>query len=151
LHYRSGFLMPWLQSWMRSPGPQSDPDPISSKRRWKPIWMIRLICRSPWIDFAIQQMPLSLLRICEPRLGYDITFKKSVGKDLRKLDPTDADRLLRKLASELPEMADSLPELKGKYSGLRKYRVGDFRIIFAIIKGTIVITRIRHRRETYRD
>ena len=84
-------------------------------------------------------------------MAYSITFKKSVSKDLKKIDKSEADRILTKLATELPDKADSLPELKGKYSGLRKYRIGNYRIVFAIIKSTILITRIRHRKEAYRN
>ena len=84
-------------------------------------------------------------------MTYSITFKKSVSKDLKKIDKSEADRILTKLATELPDKADSLPELKGKYSGLRKYRIGNYRIVFAIIKSTILITRIRHRKEAYRN
>ena len=84
-------------------------------------------------------------------MAYSITFKKSVSKDLKKLDKSEADRILTKLAAELPSKADSLPELKGKYSGLRKYRIGNYRIVFAIVKNTILVTRIRHRKEAYRN
>ena len=89
--------------------------------------------------------------ICDPNLTYNITFKKSVSKDLKKIDKSEADRILTKLATELPNKADSLPELKGKYSGLKKYRIGNYRIVFAIVESTIIITRIRHRKEAYRN
>ncbi len=91
------------------------------------------------------------MKPCDPKLTYSITFKKSVSKDLKKIDKSEADRILTKLALELPGKADSLPELKGKYSGLRKYLIGNYRIVFVIVKRTIVITRIRHRRDAYRD
>jgi len=84
-------------------------------------------------------------------LTYSITFKKSVSKDLKKIDKPEADRILKKIAAELPDKADSLPELKGKYTGLRKYRIGNYRIVFSIVKSTILITRIRHRKEAYRN
>ena len=84
-------------------------------------------------------------------MKYSITFKKSVSKGLKKIDKSEADRILTKLAAELPDKADSPPELKGKYAGLRKYRIGNYRIVFAIVKSTILITRIRHRKEAYRD
>ena len=84
-------------------------------------------------------------------MTYSIVFKKSVSKDLKKLDKSEADRILTKLAAELPAKADSLPVLKGKYSGLRKYRIGDYRIVYAIVRNTILITRIRHRKEAYRN
>jgi len=84
-------------------------------------------------------------------LAYDIKFKKAVAKDLRKLGKPEADRILTKIAAELPEIADSLPGLRGKFAGLRKYRIRSYRIVFAIIQNTIVITRIRHRKEVYRN
>ncbi len=89
--------------------------------------------------------------ICDPNLTYNITLKKSVSKDLKKIDKSEADRILTKLATELPNKADFFPELKGKYAGLRKYRIGNYRIVFSIIKNTILITRIRHRKEAYRN
>ncbi|MCK4827751.1 type II toxin-antitoxin system RelE/ParE family toxin [bacterium] len=84
-------------------------------------------------------------------MTYSIKFKKSVSKDLKKIDKSEADKILKKIAAELPDNADSLPELKGKYAGLRKYRIGNYRIVFAIVKSTILITRIRHRKEAYRN
>lgn len=84
-------------------------------------------------------------------MTYSIEFKKSVSKDLKKIGKSEADRILKKLAAELPDKADSLPELKGKYAGLRKYRIGNYRIVFVFLKSTILITRIRHRKEAYRN
>jgi len=92
-----------------------------------------------------------LLRICVPKLAYNVKFKKSVAKDLKKIGESEADRILTKIATELPDKADSLPELKGKFAGLKKYRIGSYRIVFVILKNTIVITRIRHRKEVYRN
>ena len=91
------------------------------------------------------------MKICDPKLGYDVEFKKSVAKDLRKIGKPEADRILTRIADELPGIADSLPGLKGRFAGLRKYRIGSYRIVFAIVKNTIVVTRIRHRKEVYRN
>ena len=84
-------------------------------------------------------------------MTYSVTFKKSVAKDLKKIGKSEADRILTKIATELPEKVDSLPELMGKYAGLKKFRVGSYRIVFAIVKNEIVVTRIRQRREVYRN
>jgi mRNA interferase RelE/StbE len=83
-------------------------------------------------------------------LAYEIAFKASVSKDLKKLDPADARRILDRIAAELPGLADSLPVLKGRFAGLRKYRISDYRVVFAILDRTVLITRIRHRRDVYR-
>jgi mRNA interferase RelE/StbE len=85
-----------------------------------------------------------------PSVAYRISFKKSVSRDLRKLGKVEADRVLTKRASELPEKADLCMELKGRFAGLRKLRVGDYRVLFAIIADTVLVTRIGHRRSVYK-
>jgi mRNA interferase RelE/StbE len=83
-------------------------------------------------------------------LKYKIAFKKSVSRDLKKIDKEQADRILKKIEDELPKKAEALPILTGKFSGLRKFRVGDFRVTFSIIGDTALILRIGHRKEAYR-
>jgi mRNA interferase RelE/StbE len=83
-------------------------------------------------------------------LSYKIAFKKSVARDLKKIDKDQADRILSKIEDELPEKAETFPSLTGKFSGLRKFRVGDYRVVFSIMGDTALILRIRHRREAYR-
>ena len=83
-------------------------------------------------------------------MGYRVTFKKSVSRDLRRLDQPEARRVLAALSKELPGCADACPELKGKFAGLRKFRVGDYRVVFAIIGDAVLITRIGHRRDVYK-
>jgi mRNA interferase RelE/StbE len=83
-------------------------------------------------------------------LTYKITFKKSVAKDLKKIGLPESERILNKLTTELSVKADQSPELQGQFAGLRKYRVGDYRVIYAIIDDSVLILRIRHRKEVYR-
>lgn len=80
-------------------------------------------------------------------MNHKIAFKKSASRDLKKIDKDEADRILKKIKEELPQKADTLPTLTGKFSGLRKFGVGDFRVIFSIISATILILRIRHRKK----
>jgi len=84
-------------------------------------------------------------------LAFDITFKKSVARDLRKLDIGEAERILDQIERELPKIACSLPELKGRFAGLRKYRIGEYRVVFTLLNDSVLVTRIRHRKEVYRD
>ncbi len=82
---------------------------------------------------------------------FKITFKKSVAKDLKQMNKDQIKRILGKIETDLSTMPEQFPELKGKFSGLRKYRVGDYRIIFAIVaNNTVLITRIKHRKESYK-
>jgi mRNA interferase RelE/StbE len=84
-------------------------------------------------------------------LAYKIVFKKSVSKDLKKLDTAIAGEILKKIESEIFENVDKFPALKGKFTGLRKFRIGDYRVLFTIIKPkTALILRVAHRKEVYK-
>ena len=84
-------------------------------------------------------------------MNYKIGFKKSVARDLKKIDKKQANRILKKIEDELPQKAETIQILTGKFSGLRKFRIGDFRVIFSIIGDTALILRITHRKEAYRS
>jgi len=83
-------------------------------------------------------------------LAFNIKYKKSIERDLKRLNKEDAGRILDKIEDELSEKADAYPLLKGDFAGLRKLRIGDYRVIYAIIKNDCLILRIGHRREIYR-
>ena len=83
-------------------------------------------------------------------MSYKIAFKKSVARDLKKIDRVQAGRILRKIEDELPMKADAFPVLTGKFSGLRKFRIGEYRVIYSTIGDIVLILRISHRREAYR-
>jgi mRNA interferase RelE/StbE len=83
-------------------------------------------------------------------LSYKIAFKKSVLRDLKKIDKVQAERILTRIEEHLPDKADSFPSLTGKFAGLRKFRVGDYRVIYTIIEDTALILRISHRRQAYK-
>jgi mRNA interferase RelE/StbE len=83
-------------------------------------------------------------------LVYKIVYKKSVHRDLKKLDKQEASDILDQIENDLSGHPASFPVLKGKFSGLRKYRVGDYRVIYAILEADVVILRIGHRREVYK-
>ena len=85
-------------------------------------------------------------------MSYNISFKSSVSKDLKKIDVNSAKEILDKIETELTENAGKYPSLKGKFAGLRKFRVGDYRIIYSIInEKNVLILRIAHRKEVYRN
>jgi mRNA interferase RelE/StbE len=83
-------------------------------------------------------------------LSYRIAFKKSVSRDLKKIGPDQAERILKRIEKDLPQKADTFASLTGSFAGLRKFRVGDYRVIFTIVEDTALILRISHRRESYR-
>jgi mRNA interferase RelE/StbE len=83
-------------------------------------------------------------------LAYSISYKSTVSRDLARLGKAEARRILARIEKDLARKADSYPVLKGKWAGLRKYRVGDYRVIYAILEGEVLVLRIGHRRDVYR-
>lgn len=84
-------------------------------------------------------------------MSYKIAFKKSVGRDLKRIGKAQSDRILKKIEEALPEKANSFPSLTGKFAGLKKCRVGDYRVIYSLIGDTALILRIKHRKEVYKQ
>jgi addiction module RelE/StbE family toxin len=83
-------------------------------------------------------------------LAYNIVYKKSVERDLKKLSKAEAHRVMNQIEKELPEKADTYPVLKGQFAGLRKYRVGDCRVVYAILGNDVLVLRIGHRKDVYK-
>ena len=89
-------------------------------------------------------------------MAWRIELADSATKQLRKLDPQIAKRILTFLRDRVAPLDDprSIGEaLRGKELGaFWKYRVGDWRIIADLDDGVLLITVIRlgNRREIYR-
>ncbi|MFA4911677.1 MAG: type II toxin-antitoxin system RelE/ParE family toxin [Desulfobacteria bacterium] len=83
-------------------------------------------------------------------MAYNIVYKKSVHRDLKKLSKAEAGRILDQIERELLKKPESNPVLKGQFAGLRKFQVGDYRVIYALLGDDILILRIGHRRDVYK-
>jgi len=83
-------------------------------------------------------------------LVYKIEFKASVKKDLKKLSKDRITEILNKIETKLPQIAFQQPNLKGKFKHLKKYRIGDFRVIYTLVDDTILVLRIADRKDVYR-
>ncbi len=83
-------------------------------------------------------------------MAYNIVYKKSVERDLKNLAKAEAARILDHIEKELAKNPRAYPMLKGEFAGLRKCRIGDYRVIYALIEREVLILRISHRREVYR-
>lgn len=81
---------------------------------------------------------------------YNIVYKKSVHRDLKKLPKPEAKRILDQIEKELVKKPKSNPVLKGQFAGLRKYRIGDYRVIYTMLKKNILILRIGNRKDVYK-
>lgn len=89
-------------------------------------------------------------------MAWKIDLDPSVEKELDKLDPQQAKRILRFLFERLAHLGNprSIGEaLKGsRFNTLWKYRVGDYRIISSIEDdvASILVIKIGDRKEIYR-
>ena len=83
-------------------------------------------------------------------MSYKITYKKSVYKDLAKLEKIDAKKFISKIDKELKTNANQHPVLKGMFRGMRKFRVGNYRIVYSIINDDVLILRIAYRKDVYK-
>ena len=89
-------------------------------------------------------------------MAWIIELDKNAEKDLDKLDPQQAKRILRFLFDRVADLDDprSIGEaLKGSlFDTLWKYRVGDYRVISSIEDKIlkILVVKIGDRKEVYR-
>ena len=82
--------------------------------------------------------------------SFEIVFRSSVEKELKKIPKQDQIRILRRI-QQLAD--DPRPDGCKKLSGQERYRIrqGDYRILYEIEdqRLIVVIVRIGHRRDVY--
>ncbi|MEO5657787.1 MAG: type II toxin-antitoxin system RelE/ParE family toxin [Nitrospiria bacterium] len=84
---------------------------------------------------------------------YTIEFKPSAARDLAKLQQDIQKRIAAKINALAREPRPPGVETLAGQDGLLRLRVGDYRILYQVLNKvlTILVVRIRHRREVYRD
>jgi mRNA interferase RelE/StbE len=84
-------------------------------------------------------------------VSYSIKIKASAAKALAKVDSKERARLIEAI-DRLAEEPSAGAALKGEFGGLRRLRVGRYRIIYEAIHDelTVLVVRIGHRRDIYR-
>jgi mRNA interferase RelE/StbE len=86
----------------------------------------------------------------EVDLSYTVKYHKTLKEDLNKLDEFSRSRIRKAIESRL--LTDPIKYgqlLKGPLKGFRKLRIGDYRVVYKIVKKEIIILGIRHRRDIY--
>jgi mRNA interferase RelE/StbE len=89
-------------------------------------------------------------------LAWSVEFDAAAAKELRKLDPPVARRIVVFLRQRVAVLEDprSIGEaLRGDELGqFWKYRLGDYRIVARLVDArlVVIVVRIGHRREVYR-
>jgi mRNA interferase RelE/StbE len=82
---------------------------------------------------------------------YSLRIKQSAFKELQRLDKKERMRVVAAI-DQLAENPHIGKLLKGELSGLRRIRSGNYRVIYEINEGEVIILvlRIAHRKQVYR-
>ena len=82
---------------------------------------------------------------------YSIKIRASAAKALRKIDARDRRGVIAAI-DRLAHERSAGSALKGEFGGLRRLRVGRYRIIYETIHDelTVLVVRVCYRREVYR-
>ncbi|MFN9108598.1 MAG: type II toxin-antitoxin system RelE family toxin [Bacteroidota bacterium] len=87
-------------------------------------------------------------------MTYSIRWDTEALEDLSELDHAEAKRIVKKVESHLVKDPLSLGKpLSGNLSGLYRYRIGDYLVLYEIIRKEIVIevVAVGHRKDVYGD
>lgn len=82
-------------------------------------------------------------------MNFRIEFKPRAIKDLRTLPADTARRIMQKIEGLQNDLSGDVKHLT-QHTPEYRLRVGNYRVLFEVEKGIIVIYRIVHRREAYR-
>ena len=85
-------------------------------------------------------------------MTYSLQIKRSAAKALSKITKSDRMRLIEAI-DRLREEPNAGGVLKGEFAGLRRLRVGSYRIIYEVIDEQLVVLviRIGHRKDVSRS
>ncbi len=84
-------------------------------------------------------------------MAYSISIKQSAAKALEKIARDERLRIIDAI-DQLRDNPVAGSVLKGEFSGLRRIRVGNYRVVYEVQDQQLVVLviRIGHRREVYR-
>ena len=84
-------------------------------------------------------------------MAYSVKIKGSAAKALQRVGHADRERLVEAI-DRLRGEPFAGGVLKGEFSGLRRLRVGDYRIIYEVVRSQLVIlvVRVAQRGRAYR-
>ena len=84
-------------------------------------------------------------------MPYSLKIKQSAFKELQKINKNERSRIISAIDA-LQNNPHIGKILKGDYSGLRRIRIGNYRVIYEINEGEVIVLvlRIAHRKQVYR-
>ena len=84
-------------------------------------------------------------------MGYRLVYTEGAAKDIRRLHPQVKQRLKLALERYSEAPLQFALRLTNSEVGTYRFRVGDYRVVFDIQGDGLIILRVGHRREIYRD
>ena len=85
-------------------------------------------------------------------MAYKVIWNEGVIDELKELDKKVASRIVNKVENHLVKSPSDLGmALRGQFSGLYRYRVGKWRVIYSIEPRTetILVLSVEHRNKVY--
>ena len=82
-------------------------------------------------------------------MAYLIRIKSSAAKELKRLTKSDRERIIRAI-DQLGENPLTGTILKGTLRGIWRLRIGNYRVLYEFGEDVLIL-RVAHRREAYRD
>ena len=85
-------------------------------------------------------------------MSYSIRIKRSAARELGRIPHDDRKRIIRAI-DQLAEQPLAGSLLKGGLRGLRRVRVGRYRVVYEVLDDELVVlvVRVSHRKEAYRS
>ena len=82
---------------------------------------------------------------------YSIQIENRCLRELKRLDRAVVRRILQAIRHTLAKDPYAGKRLKGRYAGLYRYRVADYRIIYEVLPRKLIVSvlRVRHRKDAY--
>jgi len=85
-------------------------------------------------------------------VAYTVRWDTAALEDLEELGSAESVRIVRKVESHLAKDPLGLGEpLRENLKGFYRYRIGDYRVIYQVVKHELIITvvRVGHRKNVY--
>lgn len=83
---------------------------------------------------------------------YEIVYHPGIPKDLARISFPDKQRIRKSIEAKLLSAPEEFGEpLRRTLKGYWKLRVGDYRVIYKVSGKTVLVLRIGHRSEVYKE
>lgn len=82
-------------------------------------------------------------------MKYEIQFKPRAVKDIEKLSSRIQTKIIKDIEGMGDDLAGDVKQLTN-FTPEYRLRVGNYRVLFEIENKSIIVYRVRHRREVYR-